>query len=315
VRRCRARLSGGRGHLTAYLMVGPALLVLAVYVFAPLAYTIWVSFQDVHLGVLPFLGAAGASAGHVNPNTQTTSMYFGLRNWQSLLEHDQVFRTAIRNTLVMVGGACVLGTLGALSAALVVSARLPFMGLFRAAYFFPAALSQVVAGLIFLWLFDQNFGLVNYVLSFVDLGPYPWQDDAGYLLLSLTLAAAWLTASYNLPIFAAALRNVPGARLEAAALDGAGDLARFLYITLPAVRPVTFFVLISSAAAISQMLGLYDSLGQDSISSTILVKYMFVRAFSYNDLDYAGAIGCLMVAGLSLLAVPRLLLAEWREEQ
>ncbi len=296
-------------------MVGPAMVVLALYVFAPLVYTGWVSFQDVHLGVLPFLGAAGAASGHVNPNTQTTSIYFGLRNWQSLLEHDQVFRLAVRNTLVMVGGACALGTLGALAAALVVSTRLPFMGLFRTAYFFPAAISQVVAGLVFLWLFDQNFGLVNYFLSFVDLGPYPWQDDARYLLLSLTLAAGWLTASYNLPIFAAALRNVPSARLEAAALDGAGDLVVFLHITLPAIRPVTFFVLISSAAAISQMLGLYDSLGQDSIASTTLVKYMFVRAFSYNDLDYAGAIGCLMVAGLSLLAVPRLLIAEWREEQ
>lgn len=315
MRRFRARLVRVRGYLTAYLMIGPALLVLSLYVFAPLAYTGWVSFQDVHLGVLPFLGAAGAGAGHVNPSTQTTSIYFGLRNWQSLLEHDQIFRTAVRNTLVMVGGACALGTSGALVAALVASARLPFMGLFRTAYFFPAAISQVVAGLVFLWLFDQNFGLVNYFLSFAHLGPYPWQDDARYLLLSLTLAAAWLTSSYNLPIFAAALRNVPSARLEAAALDGAGDIALFRYIRLPALRPVTFFVVISSAAAISQMLGLYDSLGQDSVGSTTLVKYMFERAFSYNDLDYAGAIGCLMVAGLSLLAVPRLLLTEWREER
>ncbi len=274
----------------------------------------------VHSGrrACSFLGAAGASAGHVNPNTQATSIYFGLRNWQGPLEHDQVFRTAVRNTLVMVGGAlrtrahdrrALASGTGGLRVGL-----LPFIGLFLAPRTSsPAAISQVVAGLVFLWLFDQNFGLVNYFLSFVDLGPYPWQDDARYLLLSLTLAAAWLTASYNLPIFAAALRNVPGTRLEAAALDGAGDVALFLHITLPAVRPVTFFVLISSAAAISQMLGLYDSLGQDSLASTILVKYMFVRAFSYNDLDYAGAIGCLMVTGLSLLAVPRLLLAEWRE--
>ncbi|MGH2390826.1 MAG: carbohydrate ABC transporter permease [Chloroflexota bacterium] len=310
-----APLTRGRRYLTAYLMVGPAMLVLALYVFIPLAYTAWVSFQDVHLGVLPFMGAAGANAGHVSPNTQTTSIYFGLRNWRSLLEHDQLFRVAVRNTLVMVGGACALGTFGALAAALVGSARLPFMGLFRTVYFFPAAISQVVTGLIFLWLFDQNFGLVNHFLGIVGLGPYPWQDDARYLLLSLTLAAAWLTASYNLPIFAAALRNVPTARREAAALDGAGDLALFRYITLPALRPVTLFVIISSAASISQMLGLYDSLAQDSLGSVTLVKYMFERAFSYNDLDYAGAIGCLMIAGLSLLAVPRLLLAEWREDR
>jgi ABC-type sugar transport system permease subunit len=192
----------------------------------------------------------------------------------------------------------------------VVSARLRFIGIFRAAYFFPAAISQVVTGLVFLWLFDENFGLVNHLIGIIGLGPYLWEDDARYLLLALTLAAAWITASYNLPIVAAALQNVPRALQEAAALDGAGPLRILWHVTLPSIRPAIWFVVISSLVAVSQMLGLYDALGQDTVEASTLVKYMFARAFYYNDIDYAGAIGCVLIVALTCIALLQLWVSE-----
>lgn len=309
-RRARARISGARlrNYAGAYLLVAPALVLLTIYVFVPIGYTLYISFQDLRLGVASYAGAS--TQGYVNPSAQSVTTFFGVRNWNQLLKHDPVFRMALRNTVVMVGGATALGTLGALVAALVVATKVRFIGAFRAAYFFPAAISQVVTGLVFLWLFDENFGLVNHLLGTVGLGPYLWQDDARYLLASLTLAAAWITASYNLPIIAAALQNVPRALREAAELDGAGPLRVFWHVTLPSLRPATWFVVVSSLVAVSQMLGLYDALGQDTVESSTLVKYMFARAFYYNDIDYAGAIGCVMIVALTCIALVQLWVSE-----
>lgn len=309
------RLPGGsilrwREHAAAYALIAPALILLTVYVFVPIGYTVYISFQDLHLGSVSYVGAGHAGSSYVNPNAHSVTTFFGTRNWHNLLFRDPIFRMAVQNTLVMVLGATALGALGALAAALVVATRLPMMGIFRAAYFFPAAISQVVAGIVFLWLFDENFGLVNHVLATIGLGPYLWQDDARYLLVSLTLAAAWLTASYNLPVIGGALQNVPRAQREAAALDGAGPARVFWHVTLPTVRPALWFVVISSLVAVSQMLGLYDALGQDTIESSTLVKYMFARAFYYNDIDYAGAIGCVMVVALTLVALLQLWISE-----
>jgi len=317
-----ARAPAGRGilrwtawrrgeYLAAYILIAPAVLLLTLYVFVPIGYTLWISFQDLHLAVVPYTGVSGNGRGYVNPNAHVATTFFGLHNWQHLLGRDPVFRLALRNTVIMTGGATALGAVGALAAALLVSTRLRLMGLFRTAYFFPAAISQVVTGLVFLWLFDENVGLVNHLLGAVGLGPYAWQDDARYLLAVLTLAAAWLTASYNLPVFAAALRNVPRAQQEAAALDGAGALRIFWHITLPALRPVTWFVVLSAIVSTTQMLGLYDALAQDTVESSTLVKYMFARAFYYNDVDYAGAIGCVLILAVTAIALAGL----WRSER
>ena len=303
----------GREYLAAYALIAPALVLLTIYVFVPIGYTLYISFQDLHLGTVGYTGVGHSS--YVNPNTPNTTTFFGFRNWNTLLFHDALFRMALRNTVVMIAGATLVGGAGALAMALLVTARLPYIGAFRTAYFFPAAISQVVAGIVFLWLFDQNFGLVNHLLGYIHLGPYLWQDDASYLLAALTMAAAWLTAAYNLPIFAAGLQNVPRAQREAAALDGAGDWALFRQITLPALRPVTWFVAISSLVSVSQMLGLYDALGQDTIESSTLVKYTFARAFYSNDIDYAGALSCVMVVSLTVLALVQLWLSERGERE
>ena len=304
-----------RNHLVAYLLVAPSLAFLILYVFIPVGYTFYISIQDLHLGNVPYVGPASGTGGYVNPNAHTSQTFFGFRNWYNLFHHDAVFDMAVRNTIVMVGGATLLGVLGALIAALVVTQRVPFIGVFRTAFFLPAAISQVVTGLVFLWLFDENFGLVNHVLGFVGLGPYLWQDDARYLLLALTLAAAWITASYSLPVFAAALQNVPQSQQEAATLDGAGRAGVFWHVTMPTLRPATWFVMISSTVAVSQMLGLYDALGQDTVESSTLVKYMFARAFYYNDIDYAGAIGCVLIVLLTTAALLQLWVLDRGAEQ
>lgn len=300
-----------RRHLSAYMLIAPAMIVLTIYVFVPVGYTAYISLQDLHLGSLATaVGSHSSVGGSSSGSAHTVQTFYGLRNWNHLLFHDPIFITAARNTAVMVCGATVFGAVVALIAALVATQRLPFIGFFRTVYFFPAALSQVVTGLIFLWLFDENFGLVNHLLGVIGLGPYLWQDDARYLLLSLSLAAGWIMASYNMPIFAAALQNIPRPLLEAAELDGASTFGTFRHVVLPLIRPVSWFVVIGSAVAVTQMLGLYDALGQDSVGSSTLVKYMFVRAFYFNDIDYAGAIGCLLIIALTLFAVVQFLVSE-----
>ena len=299
-----------REHLTAYLLLAPALIVLTLYVFVPIGYTIWISFHDLRVGVVSYVGSGHAANSYVNPNQSSATTFFGTRNWYNLFHRDGVFLMVARNTIVMVGGATIVGSVLALLTALLVSTKIRCIGAFRTLYFFPAAISQVVTGLIFSRLFDQNFGLVNHVLGLLHLPQPLWQDDAIYVLAALTIAATWIVASYNVPIFAAGLSNVPRAQQEAAALDGAGAWATFRHVTLPALRSVSWFVAISSLVSVSQMLGLYDALGQDTVESSTLVKYMFARAFIYNDIDYAGAIGCVLIVALTLVAVLQLWISE-----
>ena len=303
-------------YVPAYLLIAPAMILLTIYVFIPVGYTAYISVQDLHLGSVP-TAASGqpASSGSLAASAHTVQTFYGLRNWDNLLFHDPIFITAARNTAVMVCGATIFGAVVALFAAVVATQRIPFIGFFRTVYFFPAALSQLVTGLVFLWLFDENFGLVNHLLGLIGMGPFLWQDDARYLLVSLTLAAGWIMASYNMPIYAAALQNIPRTLIEAAELDGASRISTFRHVVLPLIRPVSWFVLLGSAVAVTQMLGLYDALGQDNIGSSTLVKYMFVRAFYFNDIDYAGAIGCLLIIALTCFAVAQFVVSERGEHR
>lgn len=280
------------------------MLLLAAFVALPIGHALWISFQEIHLGVTA--PPVGAGAGPVvNPNAPLTTSFFGLRNWTRLAS-DTLFWQSLWNSALFAAGATALGLALALLAALLVRRKLPFMGLFRTLYFLPALLSEVTAALVFLWIYDDNFGLLNRLLRGIGLGPVPWTSNPAVLMISLILLGAWRGASYNLPILAAGLGAVPQILSDAASMDGAGPWARLRHVTLPGMAPVTLFAVVSSLVAACQALATFDVLAGADLRSMITIKYAYVRAFYYNDVDYAGAISIVMLAllmGITLLTL------------
>jgi ABC-type sugar transport system permease subunit len=300
----RRTLHRYRRALPAYALVAPALLVLLTYVLLPIADALWTSFQDITLGITaPPTG--GVSGPVVNPNAPTLTTFFGIRNWTRLAT-DSLFWHSLLNSAVFAAGSTALALTLALLAALLVRQLLPFMGVFRALYFVPALLSEVTAALVFLWIYDDNFGLLNRLLHLVNLGPVHWVSDPIVLMIALILVGGWRGASYNLPIMAAGLGTVPPALLEAASIDGAGALARLRHVILPALAPVAIFAAIASIVAATQALATFDVLAGDDLTTLMTIKYIYIRAFYYNDVDYADAITVVLLVVLVALAALQL---------
>ncbi len=287
---------GLRLHLPAYVLLAPALLVLGAFTVLPVGDALWLSVHEVHLGTTA--PPSGGSAGPVvNPNAPSVVTFFGLRNW-SRLAGDPVFWQSLGNSAVFAVGTTVLGVMAALLMALLVRRPLPFMGLLRALYFVPALLSEVTAALVFLWMYDDNFGLLNRLLGVVHLGPVPWVSDPNVLMVSLILVGAWRGASYNLPIMAAGLGAVPGTLRDVARADGAGAWARLRHVVVPSMAPIMVFAVVASIVAACQALATFDVLAGDDLRTMVTVKYAYVRSFYYNDVDYGATVSLALLAVL-----------------
>jgi ABC-type sugar transport system permease subunit len=265
-----------RRQLSAYAFVGPALLLLALFVLVPMIYAIRVSLFDY--------GVTGSNE------------FTGLANYLQALR-DQLFWKSIGVTSVYAVGSAALGLAWALGLAVLVTQRLPFMGWFRVLYFIPSVGSIVAVATIWLWMLDYNLGLINYGLSLLHLGKLPFLQDARWALGSVIFIGAWIGASYNLPIFAAGLESVSRELYEAAQLDGARAWQRFRNISLPSIAPITRYTVIMAIIGSFQVLGLIDVLtnGGPENGTLFTIKYIWQQGWDFLHLGYASAISMFML--------------------
>ena len=263
-------------RLSAYAFVGPAMVLLAVFVLVPMVYALYLSLFDY--------GVAGSNA------------FTGLANYVQALR-DQLFWKSMGITSIYAVCSAALGLAWALGLALLVTQRLPFMGWFRVLYFIPSVGSIVAVATIWLWMLDYNLGLVNYWLSVLHLGKLPFLQDARWALGSVTFIGAWIGASYNLPIFAAGIESVSRELYEAAELDGAGGWQRFLNITVPSIAPITRYTVIMAIIGSFQVLGLIDVLtnGGPDNGTLFTIKYIWEQGWDFLHLGYASAISLFML--------------------
>jgi multiple sugar transport system permease protein len=206
--------------LYAFLAV-PVLYLLGFVAF-PVAYNVVMSLQEVNLGNIAAL----------------TRPWVGLDNYREVVD-DPEFRLVLANSLLFVGANVIFQLALGLALALFFSQRFPCVhflrGLLLAAWMLPA----LVVGALWKWLFATQYGVVNFVLAALGLisDPVHWLADPSISLLSVTIANIWFGMPFSMILISAALTGIPLEPYEAAALDGAGPLQRFRYITLPAVMP------------------------------------------------------------------------------
>jgi multiple sugar transport system permease protein len=229
----------------------------------------------------------------------TPPRFVGLANWDQLF-HDELFWKALRNTLFYVVGSVPTGVILALGLALIVNARLPGIGLFRTVYFTPVVTSTVAVALVWTWVYDSNYGLLNYVIEQIGklvglkIKPIAWLNDPRTAMPAIIAMSVWKGLGYNMIIFLAALQNVPRELYEAAAIDGANRFRQFWHVTLPSISPVMFFVVVTSLIGAFQV---FDQVyimardGRPANSTLTLVYYLYNHAFRYLNMGYACTIG------------------------
>ncbi|MCX3291481.1 sugar ABC transporter permease [Streptomyces sp. NEAU-H22] len=211
-----------------WLFAAPGLLVTGAFVLYPFVSTLVNSFTD--------------------RRTLVPGRFVGLANFRELL-HDDMFWTGLRNSTLYVLGVVPLLVVLPLLLALLVQKNIPGITFFRSAFYTPVVASIVVVGLIWVWLLDDR-GLVNAMLETVGVGRVGFLSDQWLLLMSAMAVTVWKGLGYYMIIYLAALGNVPRELHEAAAVDGAGAVRRFLSVTVPAVRSTMVLVgALSSVAA------------------------------------------------------------------
>ncbi|MBN2172122.1 MAG: sugar ABC transporter permease [Candidatus Krumholzibacteriota bacterium] len=271
-----------RQERAAWIFLGPALCLIAVFFLLPILAGLLLSVTDFDIY------AIGAPQ---------TARFVGLRNYQELLGGEE-FWQALRNTLyfVLVGGPLAVAV--SLGAALMLSApRLRLRGLFRTIYFAPVVTTLVAVAIVWRYLYHPHYGLLNYWLGLVGLGPIDWLGDPRWAMPAIILLAVWKGFGYNMLIFVAGLQSIPEERYEAAAVDGASAWQRFHAITLPGLAPVFLFV------AVTTMIGYFQLFAEPYVmtqggplgATRSLVLFMYEEGFRWWRLGTAAAIAVLLL--------------------
>lgn len=265
-------------------------------------------------GLYPFLTTLGKA--FTDARTLAPGRWTGLENFRDML-HDEQFWVALRNSALYVVLVVPFTVLLPLLLALLVQKQLPGVAFFRSAFYTPVVASVVVVALIWVWMLDDR-GLVNGLLQLFGAGPVDFLGSSWMVLFSAMALTVWKGLGYYMVVYLAALANVPRELHEAAAVDGAGALRRFVSITVPAVRPTMVLVgALSSVAAFKVFSEVYlmaGPTGGPAGQDTTLVMLVQRTGTGLNGrTGYSSALS-LVVFVVTLVLMLLVLRADRREE-
>ena len=261
----------------AWYFVGPALLIITVFFFFPVAAALAMSFTDFDIYALASL---------------KNLRFVGLHNYLTLLQTPLFWRALGNTTYFVVLGVPLSIFISLISALLVHSKLAYFKGFFRTALFAPVVTSLVAVAVIWRYLFHTRYGYINYLLNRIDVHPIDWLGDPHFAMPAIILFAVWKNFGYNMIILLAALQSVPEDIYEAAKIDGARTLATFRYITYPMLGPTLLMVSIMTMAGYFQLFAEPYVMTQGGpVQSTVSVLYfMYEEGFKWWNLGMASAV-------------------------
>jgi multiple sugar transport system permease protein len=276
LRRHRDPASGGSAP---YLFIAPFYVLYVLFMIVPVCAAIYLSLTEwVGLGSPTFIG---------------------IRNYVDLFR-DSSFGTALSNSAVYVLVSVVIVVPCALFIAQALNAKgLKARDLFRVTFFVPMVLSPIVIALVYGLLLDTNYGIVNNVLrALFGIGSIDWLGDPTLAKVAISFVMLWRWVGYLSIFFLAALQAVPAELYEAASLDGAGAFRKFTTVTLPAIKPVSAFVVVTSFISAAQ---LFDepyllTRGGPGESTLSVAMFIYRAAFERQQFGYAAAAGVVLFA-------------------
>ncbi|MGA2547462.1 MAG: sugar ABC transporter permease [Rectinemataceae bacterium] len=266
-----------RSALAAYLFLTPAILGLLLYTF------------------LPIIGVVGMSLTEWNGLKAPT--YIGLGNFKEIFTEDMFFPTSVLATLYFALFTVVIGTVYAFLVALLINQRIIGRGLFRSVFFLPFIVPSIGAAIVWAWMYEANFGLINYALGLIGIDKVMWLGDEATATPALGLMTIWGFGNF-IVIYLAGLQGIPRTYLEAVEIDGGNVWHKFRNVTLPLLSPVILFNVMTSIVANLQVFVPAYSItkGAPNSSTLYMVYYIFRQGFQNNRFGYAAAVSLIFFA-------------------
>ena len=274
-------------HFSGWALAFPAVFLIFVFGIVPIVWSALLSFQRTNL---------------LSP-----SQWIGLANYRAL-PSDPLFRQSVVHSLVYTALFVPLSVAGGLLAAVALNRRIRGIFLYRTAVFVPVVLSTIATAIMFLWLLDPNFGLINFMLSKVGLGPYGFFDSTSGALYSIVGMTIWGWIGFDVIVYLAALQGIPTTLIEAAEIDGARAWSKFRHLTVPLLGPATLFLVVWSTI---NALQLFDEVyfltrGGPGTATYVVVYYLYDLAFAQGIAGYAAAIAYVLLLAIMCLTLIQL---------
>jgi multiple sugar transport system permease protein len=270
-------------NITGWAFAGPSVIIVLGLSFIPMIWAAYLSLTDSNL----------ISRGH----------FIGFANYAALAK-DPLLRQAFTNTLLLAVMYLPFGLAAGLGVAILLNQKIKLIGFYRTCFLVPFVASAAAEGLLFAFIFDSDFGIVNAGLQAVGLPRQGFLQDPSQALVVLAIVYFWTQFGFNIVIYLAALQDIPQEVLEAASIDGAGKWARFWHVTVPTVRPVTIFLLVWGLIDVFQFFDLvYTTTKGGPLNSTLtLVYYIWQLAFNFFTAGYGAAVAYVLFF-TSLIAI------------
>lgn len=270
-----------------WLLVAPTILGLIVLNIIPIFQTLYLSFFKS--------GAFGKG-----------NIFVGLENYKTLIQDEQVWH-AVGNTI---GYTCLvvpLTTIIALLMAVALNGKLKGKGIYRTIYFIPMVAAPAAVTMVWKWLYNYQYGLINLFLRKLGFSGVNWIDDSNVALISIAIIGIWSTIGYSMVLLLAGLQEIPRDYYEASNIDGASGVRQFFSITVPLVSPTLFFVLVTSiitAMQVFDVIYMMVDVTSPSYDNTVSLVYLFYNnSFKYSNKGYGSAIVMVLLVIIMIITV------------
>lgn len=272
--------------IAAYIFIAPLVIGLLVFYIYPFFQNFWFSFNEV--------------------NRFNISTFTGLENYKILAKDKELFRT-LGNTLKYVVITVPIGICLSMFLAALLNTKIKGTSIYRTIFFLPSVTMSVAIALVWKWMYNGEFGILNMFLNLFGIQGQNWLSNPKLALYMVMIVGIWMSVGYNMIIFLAGMQGISQTYYEAAALDGAGPVKQFFKITVPLVTPTIFFIMITSIISGFQVFDtIYMMIGKTSLAyeNTQTLVMMFYRyAFDYGEKGYAAAISIFIFAIILLITI------------
>jgi multiple sugar transport system permease protein len=260
------------GNKSGYLMSMPYILHFSFFVAFPLIFSFILIFHKW--------------------NIITPMEFVGMRNFERLFQDIQFFK-ALTNTLLFLVIHIPLQIVAALLIAVLLNQKIKFRGLFRALFFLPVVVSGVVITILWMQLYANETGVLNLVLHKLGFEGIPWINDPAYAMPSIAVMATWKNVGLYVVLFLVGIQNIPKSLYEAAQTDGANEVQKFFYITVPGLNNTMILVVIlSTIGGFSLFIEPFVMTAGGPLNSTLsAILYIYNQAFYFGHMGYAATLG------------------------
>lgn len=271
--------------LTGWLVVLPALSMQLIFIYLPLIWAVYISFFKWNM---------------IRP-----MKFIGWSNYEKMFASSDFWHSLWTTILYVIGTVPAAIIIGLVLALLMNMEWLKAKGLFRTGFYIPVITAMAAAAVIWAWMFQPSYGLINWFLSFFGIKDIGWLSDPDYSLLALMIVGVWKRIGYNMVLFLAGLQVIPKMMYEAAEIDGASTWEKFKNITWPLLSPTTLFVTILQIIASFKVFVSVSVMtkGGPLDSTRVITYYLYQQAFENMKFGYASAIAVFVFAFLLILTV------------